>query len=428
MNSEPPVTHYGALLTTGGLYLTGVYLASVTIVLPYILSTRGVIWAAGLIYPAYIVGYIIGNAFAPPVVARSGARVQLVLAGSAFAQAACVVIEATAARTDFFVAGAFLTMSVVAGIACGINTIAEAEIVSRKLPEARRPSYFLACTAVGSLAVIVSTLLLTPFLTERDPRDSQVDLLWLGAAGILIAGIAAVAVGPARPEWDEPPTSGLATVYRDGWAVARSQPWFRQNLITQALFVPISLSATFYTLHSQEVYGHAPGNLHALVVFGGLGIIVGAPFWRYVFKAAGVRGMLVTSAAISFGTALICIVAEVFDDWSLDWVHGFVIMLSMVAAQPIFSASVSWISALAPAHDRATLIASGTLLVAVQAILLGGILGAIAHNASAIWPVVVILLMHLCAAIVATRAPGRSAVGPSPAPGAASREDRPSQV
>jgi hypothetical protein len=265
-------------------------------------------------------------------------------------------------------------------------------------------------------------------LTERDPRDSQVDLLWLGAAGILIAGIAAIAVGPARPEWDEPPAGGLGTIYRDGWAVARSQPWFRQNLITQALFVPISLSATFYTLHSQEVYGRAPGNLHALVVFGGLGIIVGAPFWRYMFKTAGVRGMLVTSAAISFGTALICIVAEVFDDWTLDWVHGFVIMLSMVAAQPIFSASVSWISAFAPAHDRATLIASGTLLVAVQAILLGGILGAIAHNASAIWPVVVILLMHLCAAIVATRAPGRSAVGPSPAPGPASLDDHPSQV
>ena len=70
--------------------------------------------------------------------------------------------------------------------------------------------------------------------------------------------------------------------------------------------------------------------------------------------AAGVRGMLVTSATISFVTALICIVAEAFDDWSLDWVHGFVIMLSMVAAQPIFSASVSWISAFAPAHDRAS--------------------------------------------------------------------------
>ena len=428
MNSEPRVARYGALLTTGGLYMTGVYLASVTIVLPYILSTQGVIWAAGLIYPAYIVGYIIGNASAPAVVARSGARVHLVLAGSAVAQAACVLIEATAASTDFFVAGVFLTMSVVAGIACGINTIAEAEIVSRKLPEARRPGYFLACTAVGSLAVIASTLLLTPFLAARDPHHSQVDLLWLGAAGILIAGIAAVAVGPVRPEWDEPLAGGLATSYRDGWKVARSQPWFQQNLITQVLFVPISLSATFYTLHSQQAFGDAPGNLHALVVFGGLGIIVGAPFWRYVFKAAGVRGMLVTSAVISFCTALICIVAEVFDEWSLDWVHGFVIMLSMVAAQAIFSASISWISAFAPAHERATLIAFGTLLVAIQAILLGGILGAIAHNSSAIWPVVVILLMNLCAAVVATRAPGRSAAGPSPAPGAESLDARPSQA
>jgi uncharacterized membrane protein YfcA len=91
-----------------------------------------------------------------------------------------------------------------------------------------------------------------------------------------------------------------------------------------------------------------------------------------------------------------------------------VILLATVANQAIFTAAISWVNVYAADHHRATLLAFGAILVAVETSLLGAILGTIAQNTSAVWPVTIVLLLNLVAALVASRAPTRPATRKSP--------------
>ena len=400
-------SRYRILLTQGTFHRTGLQLSNVSVVLPFICAQHGIYWAAGLLYPAYTIGAIFGNSMSPFVVERSRHRKHLVVAASSSITAMLIVCNAVVAEIGVLVAAVFIATSLTAGIAAGISKVAYSDVISSKLPELRRGDLVLTQGAVGALVAIATTLLLIPVIGRRNPVSSHVDLLWLGAAGMAAAGIAAVFVGPVQ-EKSGRPARRFRDTYRDGMVVARDHPWFRRYAVTQLMFVPISLGSTFYSLHAAEQHGNVAGSLHVLVIFACVGLIIGSFLWRIVYRSRfGVRGMLLISALIGSAAAVICILAEVFDVWSQVWMHGLVILLATLANQAVLASAISWINVYAVDHQRATLIGFGAVLVAVETALLGAVLGTIAEKASAIWPVAIILLLNLAAAGVALRAPTR---------------------
>jgi hypothetical protein len=281
-------------------------------------------------------------------------------------------------------------------------------VISSKLPELRRGDLVLNQGAVAALVAIASTLMLVPAIDRGDPGASHGDLLWLGAAGMTAAAIVAVFVGPVHSQ-SARVARRIRDTYRDGMVVARTHHWFRRYAATQLMFVPISLGSTFYSLHAAQQHGNKPGSLHILVIFMSVGLIVGSFLWRIVYRSRfGVRGMLLISALVGSSAAVICILAEALDAWSQVWVHGIVIFLATVANQAILAASISWINVYAAEHQRATLIGFGAVLVAIETSLLGAVLGGIAEKTSAIWPVMIVLLLNLAAAAAALRAPTRA--------------------
>ena len=64
---------YYVLLAFGASYSVGAQMASVSVVLPFLLAQKGILWAAGLLYPTFSIGFIAGNALSPLVVERSDA-------------------------------------------------------------------------------------------------------------------------------------------------------------------------------------------------------------------------------------------------------------------------------------------------------------------------------------------------------------------
>jgi hypothetical protein len=399
---------YGILLTQGTFYTTGLQLSNVAVVLSFICAEQGIFWAAGLLYPAYSLGAIFGNSMSPHVLERSRHHKHLVISATSLTMATLVLCNAIVAVTGVGIAAVFLTTSLAIGVANGLSKVAFSDVVSSKLTEIRRGDLLLNQGAAGSVVAIASTLMLVPLIDRQDRYTGHVDLLWLGAAGLAAAGITAVFVGPVHPR-SARAVRRLRDTYRDGLDVARTHHWFRRYIATQLTFVPIGLGSTFYTLHAAQQHGNVPGSLHVLVIAASVGLIVGAFLWRIVYRSRfGVRGMLV-SALLGSSAAGICISAEAFDVWSQVWVHGVVIFLATVANQAILTAAISWVNVYAAEHHRATLLAFGAVLVAVETSLLGAILGAIAQNTSAVWPVTIVLLLNLVAAVVAARAPTRAA-------------------
>lgn len=399
-------SRYHVLLAFGASYSVGAQMASVSVVLPFLLAQKGIFWAAGLLYPTFSIGFIAGNVLSPLVVERSRRHQNVVIAAAAATIAALTSCIAVAGLRDVFVAPVFLVASSAIGCAMGLANNAYAEIISRMLDRGRRNHLLLNQEAVGAVLTVAATLLLLPLLSGRDPVEGRIDVLWLGAAAMAAACVAATIVGPTTSGTLRPPTR-IIDDYREGVTVVRTRSWYRLFVATQIVFVPIGLSMTFFSLRAAMAHADKAGSLHVLVISSAAGLLTGSFLWRRVFGRGGVRGMLVLSGAISSAAGLVCLANEVIPVREQLWVHGVVFFLATLASAAIGAATVSWISAFATEDRRAMLISFAAALAAVVSTVLGAVLGTIAQATVAPWPVMIVLVLAVLATTVAVRAPDR---------------------
>ncbi|EHB56436.1 putative integral membrane protein [Mycolicibacterium rhodesiae JS60] len=390
---------YRTLLTQGTLYTTGTQLANVSVVLPFICAQEGYYWAAGLLYPAYCIGIVGGNSLSPYVLARARHLKHLVIATTTLMMAALVVISAFSAWTKLFIAGIFLAVSLATGVVGGVSKVAFSEVVSSKLDDHRRSDLVLTQGAIGAILAIGTTLVLLPFLAQRDPAHSHLDLLWLGSSGLLAAAIAAVFIGPVQASATSRVT--FRETYSDGVRAAKSQSWFRRYVVIQLLFVPVSLGTSFYSIHASVNHSDSAGSLHVLVISSSIGMVAGSLFWRFVSRTLGVRGMLINSALLGSAAAAVCVTMEYRNDLNHIWIYGIVFILATMAYQAIFSAGLAWVGAFAAEQHRATLLGFGSLVIAVESSLLGAALGAVAQNAAVAGPILTLLGLNIVAGAAA---------------------------
>ncbi|MBX7435323.1 MFS transporter [Mycobacterium sp. Y57] len=391
---------YRVLLAQGTLYITGLQLANVSVVLPFIAAEHNLLWVAGLLYAASGIGIVAGNSLSPYVMQRAKHQKHLLIAGATAVMAVFVAASAIAARTGILVATVFLSSSLLMGLVSGLSRVAFSEVISSKLPEERRRDLVLIQGALGAVAAILTTLLLVPYLAQREPQGSQLDLLWLGAGCFAVAAVLAGFVGPVAGGVRHDRVT-FAQTYREGLAAARSQPWFRDYAWIMVLFVPVSLGTPFYSVHASVNHAGSAGSLPVLVVSSSTGLVLGALFWRFVSQRWGVRAMFVVSALLGSVAALICVVIEVRQEWNHVWIYAVVFVLATIANQAIFSAGLIWVGAHADDDHRATLLGFGALMIAAESALLGAALGALAQNAAILGPLVALLVLNLAAAVAA---------------------------
>jgi hypothetical protein len=388
------------LLSQGTIHTAGMQLSNGAVVLPFIAAHHGLTWAAAMLFPAYSIGSIVGHSISPAALQRAGQMRHLLLAGSAAASAALIVCDAAIAWTGLFATAVFVLVSAAGGVVVALSRVAYLDLIAGKLSDFRRGELLLVKGAIGSVLATVVALIFVPLLAHGSTMAYHRNLLWLGAAGLAASGIAALFLGPVR-SISLTTQMSFRDTYRQGFVVARSEPWFRRYVITSLLFAPVSLGATFYALRT----AHQSGGLHVLVIVSSIGLVVGSPLWSKVYRVFGVRGMLVGSAILSAVAAAMCILAEMSGQWFRVWVYGTVFLLATVAGAAVVAAGISWISAVAAEQHRGTLIGFCSTLVAVVSTVLGAALGGIAQKHTTIWPVVVVLVLSAVAALVSLGAP-----------------------
>src|SRR5262249_25583677 len=151
---------------------------------------------------------------------------------------------------------------------------------------------------------------------------------------------------------------------------------------------------------------HQSGTLRVLVFLSTVGLVLGSALWGKVYQLFGVRGMLLGSALLSAAAGVLAIGAESCGQWFHMWAYGTVFFLATLAALAVFAAAIAWIPVVAAEPHRGTLIGFSSMLLAIEITALGGALGGIAQNHSAIWPVAVVLILAVAAAIASLGAPG----------------------
>lgn len=388
------------LLSQGTIHTAGMQLSNGAVVLPFIAAHHGLTWAAAMLFPAYSIGSILGHSMSPAALQRAGQMRHLLLAVLAAASAALIVCDAAIAWTGLFATAVFVLVSAVGGVVVALSRVAYLDLISSELSDFRRGELLLVKGAIGSVLATAVALVFVPLLAHGNTMAYHRDLLWLGAVGLAASGIAALFLGPIR---SMPRASQMSfrDTYRQGFAIARSEPWFRRYVITSLLFAPVSLGATFYALRT----AHQGGGLHVLVIVSSIGLVFSSPLWSKVYRAFGVRGMLAGSAVLSAVAAATCVLAEMSGQWFRVWVYGTVFLLATVAGAAVVAAGISWIGAFAAEQHRGTLIGFCSTVVAVMSTVLGAALGGIAQKHTTIWPVVVVFLLSAVAALASLGAP-----------------------
>ncbi|WP_245847326.1 MFS transporter [Mycobacterium szulgai] len=399
--TDAPRNPYGRLLTQGTCYTAGMQLSNVSVVLPFVCAHLGMTWTAALLFPAYSIGSITGNSLSPAILQRTGHRRHVLLALIAASAATLLVCDAIIPWTSKLVGPVFMLTSALGGIVVALSSVAYTDMIASKLAAARRGQLFLTQGAAGSTLATFFTLLVVPMLGNGNQTAAYHYLLWLGAAALYSSAIAALLVGP-MPSVGTTRRPSLRETYRQGFAAAGSQRWFRQYALTYLLFAPISLGTSFYSLRAAK----HNGTLHVLIILSSIGLVVGSVAWRKVYTRFGVRGMLLGSASLSSAGAVLSIVAETSGQWYHMWAYGTVFLLATVSGQPVVAAAVSWISVFAAEEHRGTLIGFSMTLVAIESAVLGAGLGGLAQARSTVLPVVLVLVLAVIAGIAALRAPG----------------------
>lgn len=396
-----PTNPFPRVPSRGALYTAGMQFSNGAVVLPFICAHLGLTWLAALLFPAYGVGSIVGNSVSPAVLQRVGQMRHLLLAAMAAGVGALILCDAVIRWKGVLAAAVFLLTSAGGGVIVAISNVAYPDMASGKLSALK---LLMVQGTIASVVATIAALLFVPGLATGDRAALHRDLLCLGVFGLAASGFAALFVGPARSASATPGATARDTC-RQGFAVARTQPWFRRYVITCLLFAPVTLGTTFYPLRT----AHQSGSLRVLVFLSTVGLVIGSALWRKVFQLFGVRGMLLCSALLSATAGGLSIAAQSCGQWTHIWAYGTVFFLATVAALAVFAASVAWISVVAAEAHRATLIAFCSTLLALEITALGGALGGIAQNCSAIWPVVVVVVLAVAAAVASLGAPlGRS--------------------
>ncbi|WP_422747768.1 MFS transporter [Mycobacterium sp. WMMD1722] len=396
---------FGRLMAHATCYVAGTRLSNVSVVLPFICVQRGLGWLAALLYPAFSIGTAAGNSLSPFLLHWSRRHRHVVVAAAVSAMATLVAFDAVVTASGagrWLTAGAFLLTACALGVGSGVTNVAFTDVASSRLTAERRGDLLLGQSAAGSVVATIVTLLAIPAIAHGDAMAKNVDLLWLGAAGLVAAGVAALFIGPVRLP-SEPVRRTLPDTLRDGLRAARSHTWYRRYAGTQVVFVPVALGNTFYCLRS----AHGHDKLPILVVVSSVALVVGSVLWRRVHRAFGVRGMLVGSATMSTVAAVACLAAETAGMWSSPWVLAAVFLLVTVANQAVYAASITWVGAFALSGDRAALIGLGAALVALTSCVAGAVVGEIAELFTQRWPVAVMAVLSAVAVAVAAGAPGR---------------------
>ncbi|MDV3124669.1 MFS transporter [Mycobacterium sp. 21AC1] len=394
---------FGQLITHGTFYSAGSQLSNVSVVLPFICAGQGMGWLAALMYPAYCIGKAVGNAVSPYILQWSRHQRHLVVAATVAAMAVLVGLTAAMSTIGGAVPVALLGTSALLGLGSGVSNVAFNDIASSRLSDGRRGDLLLRQSAGGSLLAAAVTLLLVPTLVNGDASTQCLSLLWFGAAGLAAAGVAALFVGPVEVSTNVVRQT-LQDTMRDGIRAAQSQPWFRRYALTQLVFIPVSLGTTFYSLRAAQGQDKLP----VLIVVSSAALMVGSALWRAVYRAYGVRGMLMGSAVMSAAAAAGALTAELLHMWSSGWLLATVFLLVTMANQAVYTASMTWVGLFADGRDRAALIGLGSALIAIATCLIGAVVGDIAQNHSSHWPVAIMLALSVIAIIVARHAPSVS--------------------
>jgi len=330
-----------AAATEGVSFAVANHLTAAAVVLPFIcVAFGGSAFAAALIFPAYIAANLLGVVVAPRVlglrsVERSLALI-LALIAIVFAISGVGILLVSPVWLN-----ALLVVAAVVGLLSGIASIAVVEVMSSSLASSEKATLSVVQSTGGAVLTLVITVVLATFFLDPNGRDAHIALLWVGITAMVVASLALLRIRPtgSGPARENNPV-GILTALRA--RPDRKNPWVREFLITQILFLSIALGTSFYSVHGATLHGQKSEALHYIVAVTAIGSLLFTALWTLSRHKATIRGLLLTAAALGVCAAIAALIADYSGAQALPILSGVVIVFAAAGGAATSSTRSTW--------------------------------------------------------------------------------------
>lgn len=378
-------------------------LTAAAVVLPFIcIAFGGSAFVAALIYPTFIAANLLGVVVAPRVLGlRSAPRslaLILALIATVFAMTGVGIMFVDQAWLN-----ALLVVAAVVGLLSGIASIAVVEVMSSSLASSEKAAISVVQSSGGAVLTLAITVVLGTFFLDPNARDAHIALLWIGITAMVVAALALL---PIRLTESEPAVKrspvGILTALRA--RPDRKYPWVREFLITQVLFLSISLGTSFYSVHGATLHGQESEALHQIVAVTAVGSLLFTALWTLSRHRATIRGLLLTAAILGVASAVVALIADYGDAQALPILSGAVITLAAAGGAATSSTRSTWMYQNLGQEDDIEVIVFCQLVLGVTATGVGLVFGLLAQLET-VAPVWAMLILSGYALIHARRGP-----------------------
>jgi MFS family permease len=379
------------------------HLTAAAVVLPFIcVAFGGSAFAAALIFPTYIAANLLGVVVAPRVlglrsVERSLALI-LALIATVFAITGVGILLVSPVWLN-----ALLVVAAVVGLLSGVASIAVVEVMSASLASPEKATLSVVQSTGGAVLTLVITVVLGTFFLDPNGRDAHIALLWVGITAMVIASLALLRIRPtgsgAARENDP---VGILTALRA--RPDRKNPWVRDFLITQVLFLSIALGTSFYSVHGATLHGQKSEALHYIVAVTAIGSLLFTALWALSRHNATIRGLLLTAAALGVCAAVAALVADYSGAQALPILSGVVIVFAAAGGAATSSTRSTWMYLNLGQQDDTEVIIFCQVVLGITATGVGLVFSVLARL-DAVAPAWVMLVLSGYALIHARRGP-----------------------
>jgi MFS family permease len=379
------------------------HLTAAAVVLPFIcLAFGGSAFAAALIFPTYTAANLLGVVVAPRVLGlRSVTRTLaliLALIATVFAVTAVGILFVSPAWLN-----ALWVVAAVLGLLAGIASIAVVEVMSSALASSEKATLSVVQSTGGAVLTLAITVVLGTFFLDPSGRDAHLALLWIGITAMVVAALSLLRIRPSgsAPAIRNTPI-GILTALRA--RPDRKNPWVREFLITQVLFLSIALGTSFYSVHSATLHGQKSEALHYIVAVTAVGSLLFTALWTLSRRKATIRGLLLTAAVLGVCAAVAALIADYGGAQALPILSGVVIVFAAAGGAATSSTRSTWMYLNLGNEDDTEVIIFCQIVLGVTATGVGLVFSMLARL-DAVAPAWVMLILSGYALIHARRGP-----------------------
>ena len=399
-------------------------LTSPRLVLPFLyLAVGAPLYLAGLILPIVQVSRLIAQLVSAPLFSGDALRKwYMALALVTMALALAIVGLASTRPGAVWLAALFLFVAAVVGIAQGVSSLANQDLVGRILPAHRRNAIFFTQAGLAGLFTATIALISQRDLAAATALARHLELLWVGIGLAVMAAVATLLIREARrlaqagSQRQDKPAPGGGVVGGGMLAqlkVALRRPWFRRFLTARVLFLSILFSMPFYALHGAALHAQDHRSLSVLLIATSVGYVAGGVLWRRVIEVS-LSTVLICAPLVACAAGVLAVVIDMVPAAQNLWLHSVVFVLVSMATQGISNAQSLYLVGFTTDDQRPYYLAMSNAVVAAIGAVVSFGFGVLAHIQGVIWPIWFIIGLNVLAGLYATRL-----ATPKPAPAAA---------